>query len=159
MSFKLRLPGGAAPAGSGIRDACVCTALRMLSRYASRQLDRLLAGQGLTLTQFQLMLTLREEGPARVVALARRLRLDSGPTGRSLEQLENQGIVSRPQRWRFSEWALHPDGVAHLEVLEPIWHDLNRSLRSELGAALAGALVRAADGLPAWVPCEAGWLD
>jgi len=131
----------------------------MLSRYASRQLDQTLAGQGLTLTQFQLMLTLREEGPARVVALARRLRLDPGPTGRSLARLENEGIVSRSERWRFSEWALHPIGVAHLEVLEPIWHDLDRSLRSELGPDLVRALVREVDRLPAWVPCEAGWLD
>ncbi|HZW90871.1 MAG TPA: MarR family transcriptional regulator [Myxococcaceae bacterium] len=131
----------------------------MLSRYASRQLDRALAGHGLTLTQFQLMLTLWEEGPARVVALARRLRLDPGPTGRSLARLENEGIVSRLQQWRFSEWALHPDGVAHLEVLEPIWHDLDRSLRSEFGPDLISALVREVDRLPAWVPCEAGWLD
>jgi len=159
MPFKLRLPGAAAPGESGIPDACVCTALRMLSRYACRQLDRALAGQGLTLTQFQLMLTLREEGPARVVALARRLRLDPAPTGRSLARLENEGIVSRVQQWRFSEWALQPEGVAHLEVLEPIWHDLDRSLRSEFGPHLVRALVREVDRLPAWVPCEAGWLD
>ena len=92
MPRKLRLPGAVDPRWSEIPDACVYAALRMLSRYASRRLDRVVAGHGLTLTEFQLMLTLWEEGPARVLVLARRLRLDPGPTGRSLARLEQRGV-------------------------------------------------------------------
>ena len=73
MPCKLRLPGAVDPRWSEIPDACVCTALRMLSRYASRRLDRVLAGHGLTLTEFQLMLTLWDGGPARTASLSRRL--------------------------------------------------------------------------------------
>ena len=121
----------------------------MLSRYASRELDRVLAGHGITLTEFQLMLMLWAEGPARTLALARRLRLDPGPIGRSLARLEERGVVRRPERWRFSKW-----------VLEPIWHDVNKGLCSELGPAVVSAVARAVDRLPPWVPREGrGWLD
>jgi DNA-binding MarR family transcriptional regulator len=132
----------------------------MLSRYASRELNRVLVVHGLTLTEFQLMLTLWQQGGARTLALARRLRLGPEPTGRSLARLEERGVVSRPQRWRFSEWVLEPAGAMHLEVLEPFWQDVDRRLRSQLGRALASALVRAAEGLPPWVP-RAGpdWFD
>ena len=120
----------------------------------------MLAVHGLTLTESQLMLTLWEEGGARTLALARRLRLAPGPTGRSLARLQERGVVRRPERWRFSEWVLEPAGALHLEVLEPIWQDVDRSLRSELGPALASALVRAVERLPPWVP-RAGpdWFD
>ena len=129
-------------------------------RYASRRLDRVLAGHGITLTEFQLIVTLWREGPARNLALARRLRLDPGPTGRSLARLEERGVVRRSERWRFSEWVLKPAGAMHLELLELIWHDVDESLRSEFGPALISAVVRAVDRLPAWVPREGrGWFD
>ena len=132
----------------------------MLSRYASRELDRVLAGHGITLTEFQLMLMLWAEGPARTLALARRLRLDPGPIGRSLARLEERGVVRRPERWRFSKWVLEPAGAIHLEVLEPIWHDVNKGLCSELGPAVVSAVARAVDRLPPWVPREGrGWFD
>jgi DNA-binding MarR family transcriptional regulator len=132
----------------------------MLSRYASRQLDRVLAAHGITLTEFQLMVTLGREGPARVLALARRLRLDPGPTGRSLARLEQQGVVRRTERWRFSPWALEPAGARHLELLDLVWDLIDESLRAELGSELVAALIRAVTRLPPWVPREGlGWFD
>lgn len=93
----------------------------------------------------QLMLTLWEEGPARTLALAR---------------LEGRGVVSRSQRWRFSEWLLEHAGTMHLELLEPIWHEVDETLRSEFGRDLVTALVREVDRLPALVPREGrGWFD
>lgn len=147
MSVLLRIPGSSVAGRSGNADACVCTALRMLSRYASGELGGVLAPHGLSLTESQLMMTLLE-GPARTHALARRLWLDVAPTSRSLARLEGKGVVRRRERWRFSEWVLEPGGVIHLEVLEPVWHDVDRSLRAELGATFATAAVRAAERLP-----------
>ena len=87
MTRRLCLPGAIDLSGSSSADTCVCTSLRMLSRYASNQLDRVVAGDGITLTEFQVMLTLWREGPARVLALARRLRLDPHSIGHSLMRL------------------------------------------------------------------------
>ena len=160
MTRRLWLPGAIDPNGSGSSDACVCTSLRMLNRYARNQLDRVVAGNGFTLTQFQIMLLLWREGPARVLALARRLRLDPVAIGRSLARLEQHGMVSRTQQWRFSPWALEALGAAHLEVLEPFWEDVDERLRFEFGSGFVTALVRAVTRLPAWVPREGrGWFD
>ncbi|MGZ6070630.1 MAG: MarR family winged helix-turn-helix transcriptional regulator [Myxococcaceae bacterium] len=159
MPPLLRIPGALDSAWSWIPDACLCSAARMLSRYASRPLDRMLAGHGITLTEFQLMVTLRD-APARAVELARRLRLDPGPTARALLRLEERGVVRRAFRWRFSEWVLAPEGAMHLELLEPGWIDLNAELHWNLGAELPGALVRVIDHLHHPVPREhQGWSD
>lgn len=131
----------------------------MLSRYVSRPLDRFLAGHGVSITEFQLMLTLRER-PARALALARRLRLDPGPTGRALARLEERGQARRAAPWRFTEWMLEPAGAAHLELLEPGWVDVNSTVRWHLGADLPRALVRVVDQLQYPVPREhQGWSD
>ena len=131
----------------------------MVSRHASRPLERMLAGHGLTVTEFQLMVTLRD-GPARSLELARRLRLDPGPTGRALARLEGRGVVRRALRWRFADWVLEAEGAMHLELLEPCWVELNRALHHELGPDAPGALIRLADRLPGSVPREhQGWSD
>lgn len=159
MPPLLRIPGTLDATWSRIPDACLCSAARMLSRYASRPLDRMLAGHGITVTEFQLMIVLRD-GPARAVELARRLRLDPGPTGRALSRLEERGVVRRATRWRFSEWVLAPEGAMHLELLEPGWIDLNETLGWNLGTELPRALVRVIDDLPNPIPREhQGWSD
>lgn len=131
----------------------------MVSRYLSRPLERMLAGHGVTLTEFQLMVTLRE-GPARALELARRLRLDPAPTSRTLARLDARGIVRRTLPWRFAEWVLEPEGAMHLELLEPLWVELNLDLHRTLGPDTAATLIRLADRLPATVPREhQGWTD
>lgn len=159
MSAALRIPGELGFAGSNPPDACLCSAARMLSRYASRPLERFLAGHGLTITEFQLMVAL-QEGPARALPLSRRLRLDPGPTGRALARLAEKGAVRRALPWRFAEWILEREGAMHLELLEPGWLDINRTLHDQLGSELSSALIRVVDGL--WYPMpreHQGWSD
>lgn len=159
MPPVLRIPGAVDSRWSNIPDACLCSAARMLSRHVSRPLERMLAGHGITITEFQLMLLLRE-APARALRLARRLRLDPAPTGRALARLEERGVVSRPTRWRFADWSLEPGGAMHLELLEPGWMDINATLRRGLGSELPSALVRVVDDLPNPLPREQqGWSD
>ena len=157
MTGPLRLPGERAFAQSPLLDACLCSAARILSRYASRLLDRSLAGHGITITEFQLMVVLKEN-PARTVPLARRLRLDPRPVGRALARLEERGVVRRAFPSRFSEWILEPEGAIHLELLEFGWVDVNQSLYRLLGSDLSEALVRGVDGLSYPVPEKhQGW--
>ena len=159
MSAALRLPGELGFEGSSIPDACLCSAARMLSRYASRPLDRFLAGHGITITEFQLMVALQER-PARTLELARRLRLDPGPTGRALARLEERGVVRRALPWRFTQWLLEPTGAMHMQILEPAWVELNAALDRVLGSELPRSLVRVVDHLRYSVPRERqGWSD
>ncbi|RPH65427.1 MAG: MarR family transcriptional regulator [Myxococcaceae bacterium] len=159
MRAALRIPGELGFAESPIPDPCLCSAARMLSRYVSRPLERLLAGHGITITEFQLMVAL-QEGPARALHLARRLRLDPGPTGRALARLAERGVVRRALPWRFTEWILEHEGAMHLELLEPAWVDVNRTLHDALGSELPKSLVRVVDHLWYPVPREhQGWSD
>jgi len=158
MPSALRIPGDRAFAPSPLPDACVCSAARILSRYLSRPLNRFLAGFGITITEFQLMVVL-QEGPARALALARRLRLDPAPTGRALAKLREQGLVRQELPWRFSEWLLEPAGAIYLELLEPGWVGLNQDVNVILGSELSKCLVRVVDQLRCPVAREhEGWF-
>jgi MarR family len=139
--------GEIAFAQSPVPDACLCSAARMLSRYVSRPLDRFLAAHGISITEFQIMVAL-QEGPARALALARRLRLDPGNVGRALARLEERGVVRRALPWRFTEWLLEPAGAMHLEVLEPGWIAVNDEVHWLLeGGEFPRSLVRVVDRL------------
>ncbi|HEY1334346.1 MAG TPA: hypothetical protein VGF31_08825 [Myxococcaceae bacterium] len=120
-------------------------------------MERFLAGHGITITEFQLMVVLKEN-PARTVPLAGRLRLDARPVGRALARLEERGVVRRAFRSRFSEWILEPEGAMHLELLEFGWLDVNQSLYRLLGPDFSEILVRGVDGLRYAVPeRHPGW--
>ncbi len=118
----------------------------MLSRYVSRPLDRFLAGHGLTITEFQIMVVL-QDGPARVLPLACRLRLDPGHISRGLARLEQRGIVRRALPWRLAEWVLEPAGAMHLDLLEPGWLGVNHDVHWILGPELPRSLVPVVDSL------------
>ena len=146
MFVPLRIPGDLRPLMSPAPDACLCSATRILSRYVSRPLDRFLAGQGLTITEFQVLVVL-ERGPSRGLALACRLRLDPGHISRALGRLEERGLVRRATPWRFTEWTLEQEGMMHLELLEPGWRDVNDEIHRVLGGDLSRALLDVVDHL------------
>jgi len=158
MAAALRIPGEIAFAQSPLPDACLCSAARMLSRYVSRPLDRFLAGHGISITEFQIMVAL-QESPARALALARRLRLDPGNVGRALARLEERGVVRRALRWRFTDWILEPAGAMHLELLDPGWIAVNDEVHWHLERGeFARSLVRVVDRLHYPVPKQhEGW--
>ena len=159
VSRSLRLAGAIEASWSELPDACVCTALRMLTRFASRPLERMLAGHGLSMTEFQLMVTSRG-GPASALELARRLRLDPAPVGRSLGRMRDRGVARRASSRRLAPWALTEEGERHLEVLEPGWREVDASLRWILGPEIVNPVIRVVDGLPNPIPREGrGWSD
>ena len=99
-----------------------------------------------------------KENPARTVNLARRLRLDARPVGRTLARLEERGVVRRAFPSRFSEWILEPEGAMHLELLEFGWVGVNQELHVVLGSDLSATLVSGVDRLRYSVPEKhQGW--
>jgi len=158
MLSALRIPGERDSSGSTLPDACLCSAARLLSRFVSRPLDRCLAGQGLTITEFQVMVLLRDH-PARAFELSRRLRLDPAPISRALTRLADRELIRRAFPWRFTEWILEPAGHFHLELMEPAWVGVNEEVRRQLGD-LPPLLVRVVDRLQYPLPREhQGWSD
>ena len=159
MELSLRLAGDIDPPRSDAPDGCVCAAVRMLARLVTRPLERMLAGHGLTLTEFQLMVKLHA-GPASAIELARRLRLDPAPVGRSLNRMQERGVAVRRSSHRFARWLLTDEGRIHLEVLDPFWKEVNAEIREALGRELASQIVRYVDTEPGPRPREhRGWTD
>jgi len=131
----------------------------MLARLVTRPLERMLAGHGVTLTEFQLMVKLNS-GPASAIELARRLRLDPAPVGRALNRMRERGVAVRRSSHRFARWSLTDEGRCHLEVLDPLWKEVNAETREAVGRDLASQIVRYVDeepGPPRREHC--GWTD
>jgi DNA-binding MarR family transcriptional regulator len=160
-SERVRLAGTGDGSGSRWEDACVASALRMLARLVGRDLNRLLATHGMSFTEFQLT-ALLGGGALSGVELARRLRLDPAPVNRALGRLRDRGMVERLGVRRMARWALTPEAVAGLEVLEPLWEAVNARTQSTLGADLIRAVVRQVDdwlALPPRPHGQVGWFD
>jgi len=159
MVLSLRLADDLDPPSSDAPDGCVCAAVRMLARLVTSPLERRLAGHGLPLTEFQLMVTLHSV-PASSIELALRLRLDPAPVGRSLMRLRERGLVERASRRRFARWSLTEQARLHLEVLDPLWREVNAVTRRALGGDLSTRIVRYVDAAPGRRPREhRGWVD
>jgi DNA-binding MarR family transcriptional regulator len=119
----------------------------------------MLAGHGITLTEFQIMVTLHES-PASALGLTRRLRLDPAPVSRSLARLRERGVVTRAAGRRLARWSLTDSGRMHLEVLDPLWQDVDARAREAVGRELARGVIALVDRLPKTLPTEhPGWFD
>jgi len=159
MVLSLRLAEDIDAPPSGAPDGCVCAAVRMLARQVTRPLERMLAGHGLTLTELQLMVKLHS-APGSAIELAHRLRLDPAPVGRSLKRMRERGLAVRASHRRFAPWSLTDEARLHLEVLDPLWNEMNAVTREALGGDVSSRIVRHVDAAPGPRPREhRGWVD
>ncbi len=159
MSRSLRLAGEWDPSLSRIPDACVCTALRTLTRFVTRPMERMLAGHGITLTEFQILVSLHES-PTSALGLTRRLRLDPAPVSRALAGLRERAVVTRASSRRLACWSLTDSGRAHLEVLDLLWREVDAETREAVGPELVRGVIALVDRLPWTLPRQdPGWSD
>jgi len=159
MSLSLRLAGEWDTSLSRIPDACVCTALRMLSRFVTRPMERMLAAHGLTLTEFQTLVSLHA-APMSALGLTRRLRIDPAPTSRALARLRERALVVRTSSRRLACWSLTEAARTHVEVLDLLWREVDSQARDALGPELARKVIALVDRLPRAIPPESpGWFD
>jgi len=126
---------------------CVCSALRLLSRFCSRELSRALDPHGLNIADFHLLIALREE-PLPQQAIARSLHLDSAAVSRLIARAERRGEVARASRGARAFWRLTHYGTSVLEVVAIPWASVDDSLRDYLGEELVSRLLARTDNLP-----------
>ncbi|HUM09814.1 MAG TPA: MarR family transcriptional regulator [Myxococcaceae bacterium] len=147
MSRIPQLPGGHAVGPSGLLDVCVCAALRLLSRFCSRELSRALDPHGLNINDFHLLIALRAE-PLPQMALARSLHFDSAAVSRLVARAARRGEIARVSRSPRAFWELTHYGRSALEVVSIPWEAVDESLRQALGAELVSRLLARAETLP-----------
>ena len=138
--------------------ACVCATARMAARSLTRVYDRALEPAGIRTSQLSILARLLEEGPLSVTHLAGRLAMDRTTLARDLRPLERRGLVSvsvgADRRVRIA--ALTPAGHRLVDEVRPLWKEVQRDVRAQLGAARVARLMdelRAATALsPARAP-------
>jgi len=130
----------AAPA---LTPACTCGRLRRAARALTQLYDDLMAPSGLRVTQFSLMRTLARDGPSRMSVLAESLLLDRTALSRTLEPLEERGLITvvfgRDARTR--EVSLTRAGEKAIRTAEPYWKHAQAQVAARVGAAKLDALV------------------
>ena len=124
----------------------------------TRVYDRALEPAGIRTSQFSILARLLEEGPLSVTHLAGRLAMDRTTLARDLRPLERRGLVSvsvgSDRRVRMA--ALTAAGHRLVDDVRPLWKQVQREVRAELGPDRVGRLMaelRAATALsPAPAP-------
>jgi DNA-binding MarR family transcriptional regulator len=115
--------------------ACVCATARMAARTLTRLYDRALDPAGIRTSQFSILARLLEEGPLSVTHLAGRLAMDRTTLARDLRPLERRGLVSvtvgSDRRVRMA--ALTAAGHRLVDEVRPLWKEVQRDVRGELG--------------------------
>ena len=115
--------------------ACVCATARMAARSLTRVYDRALEPAGIRTSQFSILARLLEEGPLSVTHLAGRLAMDRTTLARDLRPLERRGLVAVSvgvdRRVRMAE--LTGEGHRLVDEVRPLWKDVQRDVRAQLG--------------------------
>ena len=114
---------------------CVCATARMAARSLTRIYDRALEPAGIRTTQFSVLARLLEEGPLPLTHLAGRLAMDRTTLARDLRPLERRGLVAisvgTDRRVRMAE--LTPAGRRLVDEVRPLWKQVQRDVRAQLG--------------------------
>ena len=114
---------------------CVCATARMAARSLTRIYDRALEPAGIRTTQFSVLARLLEEAPLPLTHLAGRLAMDRTTLARDLRPLERRGLVAisvgADRRARMAE--LTPAGRRLVDEVRPLWKQVQRDVRAELG--------------------------
>ena len=130
-------------AALALTPACTCGRLRRAARALTQLYDDLMAPSGLRVTQFSLMRTLARDGPSRMSVLAESLLLDRTALSRTLEPLEERGLIAvvpgRDARTR--EVSLTRAGEKAIRTAEPYWKHAQGQVAARVGAGKLDALV------------------
>jgi len=114
---------------------CVCATARMAARSLTRIYDRALEPAGIRTTQFSVLARLLEEGPLPLTHLAGRLAMDRTTLARDLRPLARRGLVAisvgADRRVRMAE--LTPAGRRLVDEVRPLWKQVQRDVRAQLG--------------------------
>ena len=114
---------------------CVCATARMAARSLTRIYDRALEPAGIRTTQFSVLARLLEEAPLPLTHLAGRLAMDRTTLARDLRPLERRDLVAisvgADRRVRMAE--LTPAGRRLVDEVRPLWKQVQRDVRAQLG--------------------------
>ena len=119
-----------------VRENCACLRARMAARKLTRIYDKALKPVGLRITQFTLLIAIKDGRAKSVSALADILAMERTTLLRNLKVLEEAGLVaSEPSgEGRALALKLTSEGEKRLHEALPYWQKAQRMVETELGA-------------------------
>jgi DNA-binding MarR family transcriptional regulator len=134
--------------------ACTCSRVRKTARRVSQIYDQALEPYGFTISQYGILVNLRQLDGASIGQLAERMVMDPTSLTRALKPLERQGFISLatdPNDRRSRRLSLTPEGLAAMRAAKPGWIKAQSAVEQALGAdetqLLHASLDRALDRL------------
>ena len=117
-------------------DICLCTGLRQAAHAMTEIYDEALAPSGLKITMFRVLRRLSEAGEPTISEFATILGLDRSSLGRNLKVLARENLVSLAagEDERSKVVRLTGKGKKALATALPLWHGVQRRMKSSLGA-------------------------
>lgn len=114
---------------------CACFNLRRVTRAVTQVYDEYLRPTGLRVTQFTVLVALRNLNQSTINQLADKLVVDRTTLTRNLRPLEDSGLVrTRPgEDRRVREIFLTPAGEEKLQEALPLWREAQGQMRKALG--------------------------
>lgn len=123
---------------SAFEQACVCQAIRRISRSVSRRYEVALRPVGLKAGQFSILAALNRDEPIPLGALARTLGMEYSTLSRDLAPLQRRGLVesvSVPDDQRVRGLRLTDTGRALLAEATPLWRAAQQDSHTRLRGA------------------------
>jgi DNA-binding MarR family transcriptional regulator len=143
-----------ADSASRIPVACTCSRVRKAARRVSQIYDQALEPYGFTISQYGILVNLRQLDGASIGQLAERMVMDPTSLTRALKPLERQGFISLatdPNDRRARRLSLTPEGLAAMRAAKPGWVKAQTAVEQALGTdetlVLHASLDRALDRL------------
>lgn len=130
-----------------VTSRCLAAPTLRTARVISRSYDRALAGSGITITQFTLLVTIAKYRPTSIAQLGEWLDIEASTLSRNLAKLRKSGHVQPPgSEGRAQELVLTEKGIATLREVYPRWLDTQQDLEARLGPQnVAGVRSRLTD--------------
>lgn len=116
--------------------ACTCSRVRKAARRVSQIYDQALEPYGLTISQYGILVSLRQNDGVSIGQLAERMVMDPTSLTRSLKPLERQCFISLatdPNDRRARRLSLTADGLAVMRMARPGWVKAQLAVEAALG--------------------------
>ena len=121
--FELNLIQPHRMSGDYTPRSSVACLLRRAAIHFTEQIEAVLAEQGITIVQWQILLYLNNGSASTAAEICRDICHDSGALSRTIDQLERRGLVGRNRNdrdRRMLQLVLTPAGRAAVETLAPV---------------------------------------
>jgi DNA-binding MarR family transcriptional regulator len=122
---------------------CLCAAVRRAGRLLTRRYEEALRPAGLTVSQFELMMTLRAAGPIDQGALARLMECDQTTLSRNLKPLLAWRWIDEAKDERDARrrtYRISSLGASVLAEAMRFWRRVHTEMERALGGSMAEVL-------------------